>query len=343
VEKLRFSVRYLITGHTGFKGSWLSSMLSIQGHEIVGISLPAIDRSLYLEASLQDLFVKEHFIDIRDREKLVSAVKDAKADVAIHLAAQPLVRESYKIPIETYETNVIGTLNFLDGVQQSEIGAALVITTDKVYKNENLLRGYVESDALGGHDPYSSSKAAADIATQSWIASFGSKNISVARAGNVIGGGDWAIDRLIPELINAFVENRPAKIRYPDSIRPWQHVADCLSGYISLTNKMIEGEYAGEWNFGPRINLENRVSHVADLVCANWGGNATWELDLSSQPHEAGYLLLDSTKARTNLNWGDNLDFESTLRWTVDFYRAVSNGESSRKLLERQVEAFFSL
>lgn len=336
-------MRYLITGHTGFKGAWLSTILSFQGHEVVGISLPAIDRSLYLEASLNDLFVKEYFIDIRDREKLVSAVKEAKADVAIHLAAQPLVRESYKIPIETYETNVIGTLNFLDGVQQTDIGAALVITTDKVYKNENLLRGYIESDTLGGHDPYSSSKAAADIATQSWIASFGSKNVSVARAGNVIGGGDWAIDRLMPELVNAFILNRPARIRYPNSIRPWQHVADCLSGYISLTDKMIKRGYVGEWNFGPRINLENRVSHVADLVCAHWGDNATWEIDSSPQPHEAGYLLLDSTKARTNLNWRDKLDFESTLSWTVDFYKAVSKGESPRKLLQRQVEAFLSL
>jgi CDP-glucose 4,6-dehydratase len=212
-------MRYLITGHTGFKGAWLAAMLKSQGHDVVGISLPALNKSLYKDANLSDLFSSEHFIDIRDRSEFKKAIVSAKADVAFHLAAQPLVRESYKNPIETYDTNVLGTLNFLDGIKATDIKAGVVITTDKVYKNKNLLRGYSESEELGGHDPYSSSKAAADIATQSWIASYEVTNIAIARAGNVIGGGDWAADRLIPDLVDAFANNRPANIRYPMAAR----------------------------------------------------------------------------------------------------------------------------
>jgi CDP-glucose 4,6-dehydratase len=242
----------------------MSAMLKAQGHEVVGISLPPIDLSLYKDAGLSDLFSHEHFIDIRDRVEFKRAIVNSGADVAFHMAAQPLVRESYRTPIETYETNVIGTLNFLDGVKESNIKAAMIITTDKVYKNKNLLRGYLESDELGGHDPYSSSKAAADIATQSWVASYEFKNISIARAGNVVGGGDWAADRLVPDLVSAFANNLPAKIRYPNSIRPWQHVADCLSGYIALSEAMIDSGVIGEWNFGPNHLEKHSVSDVIE-------------------------------------------------------------------------------
>jgi CDP-glucose 4,6-dehydratase len=336
-------MRYLITGHTGFKGAWLAALLKAQGHDVVGISLPALEKSLYKEASLSDFFSEEHFLDIRNRSELKKTIANADADVAFHLAAQPLVRKSYKTPIETYETNVIGTLNFLDGIKETDIKAAVVITTDKVYKNKNLLRGYIESDELGGHDPYSSSKAAADIATQSWSASFEAKNVSIARAGNVIGGGDWAADRLIPDLVGAFVNNRPANIRYPNSIRPWQHVADCLSGYIALSNAMINSGVAGEWNFGPAIDVDTKVSRVADLATRAWGDNASWKLDSDAQLHEAGYLLLDSTKARNELNWHDKLDFEATIQWTFDFYKAAVNGANPRNLLQEQVTRFLSL
>jgi CDP-glucose 4,6-dehydratase len=336
-------VRYLITGHTGFKGSWLAAMLTAQGHEVVGISLPALDQSLYKEARLSDLFAEEKFIDIRNRSEFVDAVKGAKADVAFHLAAQPLVRESYKTPIETYETNVVGTLNFLKGIQESDVKAAVVITTDKVYKNKNLLRGYVESDELGGHDPYSSSKAAADIATQSWVASYECRNISVARAGNVIGGGDWAADRLIPDLVNAFANNRPANIRYPNSIRPWQHVADCLAGYLALSNAMLSRGVIGEWNFGPTIDVNTTVSKVADLAVQSWVDKASWQLDDNPQLHEAGYLLLDSTKARAELSWQDVLNFEETINWTMNFYKGMTNGLNARDILVQQVADFFEL
>jgi CDP-glucose 4,6-dehydratase len=336
-------MRYLITGHTGFKGAWLAAMLKAQGHEVVGISLPALDRSLYKGASLSDLFSQEHFLDIRDRRAFQKAISSVHADIAFHLAAQPLVRESYKSPIETYETNVIGTLNFLDGIKESDVQAAIVITTDKVYKNKNLLRGYTESDELGGHDPYSSSKAAADIATQSWVASFESDNVAIARAGNVIGGGDWAADRLIPDLVNAFASGTPANIRYPNSIRPWQHVADCLNGYLVLGDAMITNKVNGEWNFGPAIDTDTKVSRVADLAVSAWGDNASWKLDEDPQLHEAGYLLLDSSKARRELDWQDKLDFWATINWTIDFYRSAVNGKSPRVLLQEQVDAFSRL
>jgi CDP-glucose 4,6-dehydratase len=218
-----------------------------------------------------------------------------------------------------------------------------VITTDKVYKNKNLLRGYVEADELSGHDPYSSSKAAADIATQSWVASFESENISIARAGNVVGGGDWAADRLIPDLVNAFTSGTPANIRYPNSIRPWQHVADCLSGYLALSDAMLANGVTGEWNFGPSIDADTKVSKVADLAVSAWGDGASWKLDSDPQLHEAGYLLLDSSKARQELNWRDKLDFVATIEWTMDFYKAAMKGRSSRTLLDEQVEAFSRL
>ena len=338
-------MRYLITGHTGFKGAWLAAMLKAKGHDVVGISLPPLDKSLYKEASLSELFSKEYFLDIRNRSEFKEAITSLNADVAFHFAAQPLVRESYNSPIKTYETNVIGTLNFLDGIKETKIRSAVVITTDKVYKNKNLLRGYVESDELGGHDPYSSSKAAADIATQSWVASFNSKNISIARAGNVIGGGDRAADRLIPDLVNAFANGASAKIRYPNSIRPWQHVLDCLSGYLALSDSMLANGITGEWNFGPEIDTNTKVSRVADLAAQSWSQEAAWQLDSDSHHHEAGYLLLDSTKARQELNWKDKLDFEATIKWTMDFYKAAvfGGGDSARNLLEEQVEAFFSI
>ena len=259
------------------------------------------------------------------------------------MAAQPLVLESYKTPIETYETNVLGTLNFLDGIKSSGINASVVITTDKVYKNKNLLRGYTELDELGGHDPYSSSKAAADIATQSWVASYECKNISIARAGNVIGGGDWAADRLMPDLVTAFASGSTAKIRYPNAIRPWQHVADCLSGYLALSDLMLNKGVSGEWNFGPAIDTDTMVSKVAEIAAKAWGGSASWEPDAVLQLHEAGYLLLNSSKARQELNWQDKLDFENSIKWTIDFYKSVFKGESPQNLLLEQVDRFLTL
>jgi CDP-glucose 4,6-dehydratase len=336
-------MRYLITGHTGFKGSWLAAILKHQGHDIHGIALPPIESSLYAQAGLTDLFSSEKFLDIRNRSEFNEAIRMSQADIAIHLAAQPLVRESYKLPIETYETNVLGTLNFLEGIQESTVRAAIVITTDKVYKNKNLLRGYSETDELGGHDPYSSSKAAADIATQSWVASFKTSNVSIARAGNVIGGGDWAVDRLIPDLVNSFSNKVQARIRFPNAIRPWQHVADCLNGYTSLSNAMILEGLTGEWNFGPAVNAEATVAKVAELSSVAWGEGASWKLDTDQKLHEADCLLLDSSKARALLKWEDKLSFEDSINWTLEFYKAAACGDNPRKLLDHQIVRYLSL
>jgi len=335
-------MRYLITGHTGFKGSWLAMMLKAQGHDVVGISLHPKPNSLHAQANLHSIYSEEHFLDIRNHVEFKQAIKSVKADVAFHLAAQPLVRDSYLSPIETYGTNVLGTLHFLDGVTDSDFGASIVVTTDKVYKNKNLLRGYTELDELGGHDPYSASKAAADIATQSWIASYDCKNVSIARAGNVIGGGDWATDRLFPDLVQSFAQGVKAKIRYPDAIRPWQHVADCLNGYLTLSEAMLKKQVFGIWNFGPEIDVDTSVARVADLATNAWGSNAAWQVVDGPQLHEAGYLLLDSTKARRDLQWKDKWNLETSIAWTIDFYRKVSAGGDPRVLLEKQIEEFLA-
>jgi CDP-glucose 4,6-dehydratase len=336
-------VRYLITGHTGFKGAWLAAILKAQGHEILGISLPPHRKSLYGSAQLSDYYQNEFFIDIRDRELLNRTISNLEFDAAIHLAAQPLVRESYRSPIETFETNVMGTLNLLEAYRKHETKPLVVVTTDKVYKNKNQKLGYLEDDELGGHDPYSASKASADIATQSWISSFNCENISIVRAGNVIGGGDWGVDRLIPDLVAAFESGKPATIRYPNAIRPWQHVADCLSGYLLLSNAMMRDKIAGVWNFGPETNPENSVREVADLACAYWGLGASWEVQDGEHAHETGPLLLDSSKARESLGWADKLEFDKAIAWTIDFYKANSRGANPRILLETQVNQFLAL
>ncbi len=319
-------MHYLVTGHTGFKGSWLSLMLQMQGHEVSGISLNPPTKSLFVEAGLEGTFKHDFRVDIRNKKELSDAVLKINPEIIIHLAAQPLVRESYKFPVETFETNVIGTLNVLEATKQLQnLKSALIITTDKVYKNHNHLRGYVETDELGGDDPYSASKAAADIATQSWIKSFAKVPMAVARAGNVIGGGDWATDRIIPDLVNAYSNNDLPTLRYPDAIRPWQHVLDCLNGYLKLIDYMLATGKGGEWNFGPSLDSKHSVGDLSKAVSAKYGiTSKAWTLEEESQPHEAGYLLLDSSKSRSALNWNDKLSFTQTIDWTVDWYRSNS-------------------
>lgn len=317
-------MHYLITGHTGYKGSWLSLMLKMQGHEVSGISLNPQQKSLFVQTGLEGTFKHDFRIDIRNKEDLAKAIQAINPDIIIHLAAQPLVRESYKHPVETFETNVIGTLNVLEATRElNNLQAALIITTDKVYKNHNHLRGYVENDELGGDDPYSASKAAADLATQSWIKSFAKIPMAIARAGNVIGGGDWAIDRIIPDLVNAYSNNELPTLRYPDAIRPWQHVLDCLNGYLKLIDHMLATGGGGEWNFGPRLDSKHSVGDLSKAVASKYDitGKA-WNLEAVLQPHEAGYLLLDSSKSRSELNWNDKLDFTQTIDWTVDWYKS---------------------
>jgi CDP-glucose 4,6-dehydratase len=318
-------MHYLITGHTGFKGSWLSLMLQMQGHTVSGISLAPLERSLFNQAQISTIFENDFRVDIRNLKELNQAVRKIEPEVIIHLAAQPLVRESYKDPVGTFETNVLGTLNLLETTKElSGLKATLVITTDKVYKNNNHLRGYIEAEMLGGDDPYSASKAAADIATQSWIKSFATSPVAIARAGNVIGGGDWATDRIIPDLVHAYTSNQLPSLRYPNAIRPWQHVLDCLNGYQMLINRMIVDGESGEWNFGPLLDEKYSVAELVETFAKYWKVNnkvRPWNLEEVPQPHEAGYLLLDSSKAREKLGWCDKLDFEHSIQMTVEWYK----------------------
>jgi len=339
-------MHYLVTGHTGFKGSWLSLMLQMQGHSISGISLDPLEKSHFNLARLSDIFENDLRIDIRNSKKFRQAVEKIDPEVIIHLAAQPLVRESYKDPVGTFETNVLGTLNLLEATKElSNLKATLIITTDKVYKDHNHLRGYVESDELGGDDPYSASKAAADIATQSWIQSFATSPVAIARAGNVIGGGDWAVDRIIPDLVNAYSANLLPTLRYPDAIRPWQHVLDCLDGYQKLLKEMLETGQSGQWNFGPTLDRKHSVSELVECFAKSWGvvGNEQpWKLVENVQPHEAGYLLLDSSKARETLGWNDKLDFKLAIEMTVEWFKKVDT-ESPREVTTNQIREFLAI
>lgn len=339
-------MHYLVTGHTGFKGSWLSLMLQMQGHSISGISLDPLEKSHFNLARLSDIFENDLRIDIRNSKKFRQAVEKIDPEVIIHLAAQPLVRESYKDPVGTFETNVLGTLNLLEATKDlPNLKATLIITTDKVYKNRNHLRGYIESDELGGDDPYSASKAAADIATQSWIKSFATTPVAIARAGNVIGGGDWAVDRIIPDLVNAYSTNQLPTLRYPDAIRPWQHVLDCLDGYQKLLKEMLESGISGQWNFGPTLDKKYSVSELVESFAKSWGvvGNEQpWRLAESVQPHEAGYLLLDSSKARETLAWNDKLDFELAIGMTVEWFKKMDT-ESPRDVTTNQIREFLAI
>lgn len=339
-------MHYLITGHTGFKGSWLSLMLHLQGHSVSGISLDPMERSLFNQARLSNTFENDLRIDIRHSTDLSQAVKAINPDVIIHLAAQPLVRESYRDPVGTFESNVLGTLNLLEASKQlAALKAILVITTDKVYKNFNHLRGYVELDELGGDDPYSASKAAADIAVQSWVKSFATTPVSIARAGNVIGGGDWASDRIIPDLVKAYSSNQIPTLRYPDAIRPWQHVLDCLNGYQRLVSKMLSDGISGVWNFGPPLDEKHSVLDLVVAFSKAWEldqQKQVWKHERTEQPHEAGYLLLDSSKAKTELGWEDKLNFDSSINLTTSWFKQYQS-QNPRELTVDQINNFLSI
>jgi len=335
-------MRYLITGHTGFKGSWLSLMLHLQGHVVSGISLNPPKNSLFEKAGLKKIMGFDFRIDIRDLGSLNKAIAAIQPEVIIHLAAQSLVRESYRNPLETFETNLMGTLNLLEASKKADnLRATLIVTTDKVYKNVNKISGYIESDELGGWDPYSASKAAADLATQSWVKCFGRAPVSIARSGNVIGGGDFASDRIIPDLIKAISKNEMAVIRYPEAIRPWQHVLDCLNGYTTLIERMISSGLEGQWNFGPSLVEKYTVADLIEKFTRSCGIEKTiWTRDKTQQPYESSYLLLDSTKARELLNWKEFLDFQNSVDWTADWTQ--SEKPEFDKMIS-QINLFFNL
>ena len=334
-------MHFLITGHTGFKGAWLSLLLRERGHKVSGISLEPETNSLFAKSALGNIFENDIRCDIRVYEKLAAYFREVNPDVVIHLAAQALVRESYRDPITTYETNVMGTINVLKASQSlPNLKAQLIVTTDKVYKNVDKSTGYVESDPLGGQDPYSASKAMADIAVQSWLASFDNAPTAIARAGNVIGGGDICKDRLIPELIDAFSSGRTLNLRSPNSIRPWQFVLDCLNGYLELIAALLAGTGAGSWNFGPDHTKIRTVADVANFAGTLWGSSTNWELDLGVHPHEANLLLLNAEKARTKLGWQDKLSFEESIGWTINWYKNIHSGSDALKETLVNIRAF---
>ena len=314
-------MKYFVTGHTGFKGAWLTLLLHELGHEIHGYALDPIPGSLFESAQLGDLCSTDFRGDIRDAEKLSRELRRVSPDVIIHLAAQPLVRYGYQYPEVTFTTNFNGTLNLLlASTDLPGLKALVVVTTDKVYRNTGKREGYLEDDPLGGLDPYSASKSAADILSQSWSHTFPRLPIAIARAGNVLGGGDISQDRLVPDLIRAFSDKRVGQVRNPKSVRPWQHVLDCLEGYNSLAESVINSGEKGAWNFSPPVNSFQPVSVLADSLAHKWGGGATWSASLESQsPHEDDFLVLDSSKAERELQWSNRYGLDETLKDIVDW------------------------
>lgn len=337
-------MHYLITGHTGFKGSWLALWLNSQGHEVSGISLDPIPDSLFDRANVSDVLLNDFRVDIRKSDEVKSAVLQVKPDVVFHMAAQPLVRESYVDPRYTFETNVMGTLSLLEAVSSAKsVKAHVVVTTDKVYRNINQVAGYVESDSLGGHDPYSSSKAMADLLTQSWISSFPGTPTTIVRAGNVIGGGDVSKDRLMPDLISAYMNNKVPTLRYPNSVRPWQHVLDCLNGYLMVSESLLSGGTHPMINIGPDQESFVTVAKVAELVATQLSVEPTWNLSETTEPHEAGLLSLDASLAKATLGWHDKLKFIDAVNWSTDWYLKVEHNESARDITIAQIENFINL
>jgi CDP-glucose 4,6-dehydratase len=339
-------MHYLITGHTGFKGTWLSALLLAKGHKVSGISLDPEPKSLFNHANIKNRFEHDFRVDIRDSNLLTSAVQDIEPEVVIHLAAQPLVRRSYVEPVLTFETNFGGTLNLLSTTTlANSVKACLIITTDKVYRDTNLKTSYVETDPLGGSDPYSASKSAADILTQSWIKSVSTLPMAVARAGNVIGGGDWSLDRLVPDSVTAILSGKDLILRNPDAVRPWQHVLDCLNGYLLLVDSLLTQKTDATWNFGPLPESNRTVKDVVESLINNWETTNTKvkiETD-QNQLKESNFLMLDSTKSRQKLGWYDKLDFEETIRWTTEWYKAQSEGESAEALMLSQISKFLTI
>jgi len=285
---------------------------------------------------------QDNRIDIRDEAATQAALISAKPNVVIHLAAQPLVRASYEDPQETYSTNVMGTMNVLNAIARTDsVQASLIIKTDKMYLNVNKLTGYKEDVPLGGDDPYSASRAMADIRTQSWVKSFDSPPTAITRAGNVI-GGDTSQDRLIPNLISAFTNNMPARIRYPQAVRPWQHVLDCLNGNQLLVESLLSEGRTGDWNFGPPEVSVISIAEVANLKARSWGHGATWSSDGAEHPHEAALLTLNSNKSRMELGWKDKLTASEEIQWTVDSETERANGKLAWQICNNQIDTFLS-
>lgn len=331
----------MVTGHTGFKGSWLSIWLKELGAEVIGISLdPNTDNDLFVLAGLNNK-VRDYRQDVRDIEKVKEIFAEEQPEIVFHLAAQSLVLPGYKEPVSTFETNIMGTVNILEACRQTEsVKQTVIITTDKVYENKEQLTGYKETDPLGGYDPYSASKAAAEMVTQAYRRSFfhsPNHSISTARAGNVVGGGDWSEYRLVPDCIKAIEEEKTIIIRNPHAVRPWQYVLEPLAGYLLLAMKMTEdpGKYSGAWNFGPKEDDLATVKGVVETLIQCYG-SGKWEVGAEVvKPHEAGLLRLDIGKAKEILGWEPVMDFRETVQWTVEWYKAYKDSDVYRLSTEQ--------
>lgn len=346
--------RVLVTGHTGFKGSWLAIWLHEIGAEVIGVGLaPYSDRDNFVLSGIGDKIKADLRADIRDGEKMKKIFAEYQPEIVFHLAAQPLVRLSYDIPVETYQTNVMGTINIMEAIRATDsVKVAVMITTDKCYENKEQIWGYRENEPMGGYDPYSSSKGAAEIAISSWRRSFfnpadyGNKHhVSIAsvRAGNVIGGGDWAKDRIVPDCIRAIEAGQPIDIRNPKAVRPWQHVLEPLSGYMLLASKMLQEpiKYCEGWNFGPKADSITPVWDVATMLIKYYGGGELKDVSDPNALHEANLLMLDISKAKFLLGWEPRTNIEQCCQLTADWYKRYQC-EDVYDLCVEQINTFVS-
>tara|TARA_R110002012_G_C11677044_1_gene613905 strand:- start:17094 stop:18182 length:1089 start_codon:yes stop_codon:yes gene_type:complete len=341
--------RVFLTGHTGFKGGWMALWLHRLGAEVGGYSLPpSTTPSLFEAARVEEACTASVIGDIRDTAALGRAFDAFRPDIVIHMAAQPLVRASYADPLDTYSTNVMGTANLLEQVRTGGgVAATLIVTTDKCYENLEQMWPYRETDRLGGKDPYSNSKACAELVTQSYWWSFFSKQpgqaLGSGRAGNVVGGGDWSQDRLVPDLVAAFAAHRPAILRRPEGVRPWQHVLEPVCGYLLAVERLVStpAETPPAWNFGPNAEGNIAVGDVADMLVESWGGDARYEVRREPNAvHEATLLTLDHTKARQELNWTPRWSPRTMIEKTADWYRAFGAGDDMRAVSMRQLDTY---
>ncbi len=347
--------KVLVTGHTGFKGGWLALWLQDLGAEVVGYALEPATRPSLFETAGVAKGMRSIFGDVRDPQKLTKLVSEIQPEIVFHLAAQSLVRPSYADPVGTYSTNVMGTVHLLEAIRMAgSVKAAVVVTSDKCYENNEWVWGYRETDPMGGFDPYSNSKGCAELVTaayrQSFFASGRNKpaktGIASARAGNVIGGGDWSADRLVPDFIRAMSVQEAIRVRNPNAQRPWQHVLEPLGGYLSLAEKLSGdgGEkYASGWNFGPADSDAIPVGAIVQKLSTLWGPGAAFTIDQGEHPHEASFLKLDCSKARAHLGWQPRIGVDTALAWTVEWHKAMLSGADMRAVTKAQIARFQSL
>jgi CDP-glucose 4,6-dehydratase len=346
--------KVFLTGHTGFKGGWLTIWLASMGAKVTGYSLaPNTSPNLFEAANVISLCECSHIGDIREFDGLSNALIKASPDIVIHMAAQPLVRHSYVNPVQTYATNVMGTVHILEAIRSCpSVRSVLIVTTDKCYENKEWVWGYRENEPMGGYDPYSNSKGCAELVTAAYRQSFFPDKdyeshqvaIASARAGNVIGGGDWSEDRLVPDAITAFEANKVLMIRNPLATRPWQHVLEPLSGYLLLAQALCKHgpTFNGAWNFGPQDSDARSVQDIVELLISEWGSSAAWQQDGTPQPHEAHFLKLDCSKAKQALNWSARWSLEGAVRAIIEWQQAFRREEDMLAITREQINSYIA-